>query len=282
MRNSPLAIGQVIDNVRYGRAVVTAIHGEQQPETIKKLAGVISTGGKASFDIVYFDSVRVKMVPESIVCGGQPWTVYDEILSPEELLSVINAAVEREEKAEQEKAAATAAYAVEKSRLRECPKYAFLKKMEDNKGSEVALVAGNIRKELKKEFPSVKFSVTSQHGTAVNIKWTDGPTKEAVSNITSKYQEGRFNGMEDIYEYNTSPFNDIFGGAKYIFWERKHTDELKAKAIELARKKFGSNAVPEHATVELYNKGGFWAIGREYFYNGLESEIGRILAELEA
>lgn len=88
--------------------------------------------------------------------------------------------------------------------------------------------------------------------------------------------------MEDIYEYNTSPFNEIFGGAQYVFDERSYSDEMIAKAIVHAREKFGVNAVPEHATVELYKQGGFWEIGRDYFYNGLNAEIHRILAELKA
>ncbi|MDM2765773.1 LPD29 domain-containing protein [Citrobacter sp. Cpo150] len=282
MRNSPLVVGQIVENVRNGRAVVTAIHGTQKPESVHSVGGMIVTGGNASFDLVYFDAVRSYQVPESIVCGGLAWSVLDDVVSQDEIDSLLTSAAAREDKEAREKAEADAAYALEKCRLRESTKYAHLKKKEDNKGSECALVAANIRIELKKEFPGVKFSVTSRHYTCVTIKWTDGPTKESVEAITSKYKDGHFNGMEEIYEYNTSPFNEIFGGAQYVFDERSYSDEMIAKAIVHAREKFGVNAVPEHATVELYKQGGFWEIGRDYFYNGLNAEIHRILAELKA
>ena len=36
-----------------------------------------------------------------------------------------------------------------------------------------------IRAQLKRRFAGVTFSVRSSHGTSVDIKWTDGPTKSA-------------------------------------------------------------------------------------------------------
>jgi hypothetical protein len=83
--------------------------------------------------------------------------------------------------------------------------------------------AVNIRIELKREFPTVKFSVKIEHrgSSSININWTDGPTTEQVKKITGKYNQGNFNGMEDIYEYNKAIWPDIFGGARYVF-ENRH------------------------------------------------------------
>ena len=87
--------------------------------------------------------------------------------------------------------------------------------------------AVNIRIELKKAFPTVKFAVTIEHrgSSSINIGWTDGPTTDQVKEITGKYQEGNFNGMEDIYEYSNNLFCDVFGGARYVFRNR-HNSEM--------------------------------------------------------
>jgi len=93
----------------------------------------------------------------------------------------------------------------------------------------------NIRIELKREFPKTKFSVTTTRGTgSIRINWTDGPTVEKVVKITGKYQEGNFNGMEDIYEYDhDNLFAVVFGGAQYVFENRAESREL---IIETAKK----------------------------------------------
>ncbi len=95
--------------------------------------------------------------------------------------------------------------------------------------------AENIRTELKREFPGVKFSVRieTRGSSSINIGWTDGPTTEQVKKITDKYQQGNFNGMEDIYEYNRENlWCDVFGGAKYVFENRHESPELIARAAK--------------------------------------------------
>ncbi len=44
-----------------------------------------------------------------------------------------------------------------------------------------------MRAELKKEFPTVKFSITSERST-VNVRWIDGPTEKQVECIVGKYR----------------------------------------------------------------------------------------------
>lgn len=112
---------------------------------------------------------------------------------------------------------------------------------ERNKGykSNQAAAAAAIKAELKKVFPLIKFSVTSESfsgGDSVNISWTDGPQRDAVENITGKYQYGHFNGMEDIYE-NTNSRDDI-PQAKYVSEHRTISEELtESVKIELTKLK---------------------------------------------
>ena len=97
--------------------------------------------------------------------------------------------------------------------------------------------AKNIRLELKRAFPGIKFSVTSQvytGGDSVDIGWELGPTTKEVEAITGKYQEGHFNGMEDIYEENRDNiWPDIFGGAKYVSENRHEGGALNIVAAAL-------------------------------------------------
>jgi hypothetical protein len=79
--------------------------------------------------------------------------------------------------------------------------------------------AKNIRVELKKAYQMIKFSVRSSsysNGNSIDIGYFDGPTAKRVEQIANKYESGYFNGMEDIYEYQSSTWTDVFGEAKYI------------------------------------------------------------------
>lgn len=100
------------------------------------------------------------------------------------------------------------------------------------------LAAKNIRTELKRAFPGVKFSITSKSysgGNSVDIHWTDGPTSKEVEAITSKYQQGSFDGMTDSYDYDSDRcWTDVFGGAKYVQEQRDVTAEAyHAAAVRL-------------------------------------------------
>jgi hypothetical protein len=74
-----------------------------------------------------------------------------------------------------------------------------------------AKAAREIRKELKANFPNVKFSVKSKNyssGNSIDVTYTDAITRDKVAAIVDKYQYGSFNGMEAIYE-NTNVNEDI-------------------------------------------------------------------------
>lgn len=129
------------------------------------------------------------------------------------------------------------------------PDYAHLTICKHGGGVEAAK---NLRKDLKKHFPGVKFSVRSDYDS-VYVKWVDGPTRAMVEAIANRYQSGSFNGMEDIYEFSHSPFTTLFGGAKYVSCSRDLSDELEAATFESLRRRY-----PEAPTLEDYKRGHLW------------------------
>lgn len=112
--------------------------------------------------------------------------------------------------------------------------------------SSSANCASAIREELKKEFPSVKFSVKSSNfsgGDSVRISWENGPTTLEVSSITSKYQYGRFDGMTDMYEYSNS--REDLPQSKYVQTQREISEEINNIVFEALRG-FYSDDTPDH------------------------------------
>jgi uncharacterized FlaG/YvyC family protein len=105
---------------------------------------------------------------------------------------------------------------LEKEKLKE--EYPYLK--------EGATASQNIKKELKRAYPNVKFSVRSD-GNSVRIEWIDGVTEQQVENIANKYEMGKFDSMADMYEYKDEgrTFRKLFGGANYIFTNREYSEK---------------------------------------------------------
>ena len=97
-----------------------------------------------------------------------------------------------------------------------------------------ALVGKNIRRELKDKFPDHKFSVKTEiysGGSSVRVEWNDGLTEQMIYDVIKKYQEGSFNGMIDMYEYNDNDFHKIYGGVRYAFANRHYSREVYLRAI---------------------------------------------------
>jgi hypothetical protein len=82
-----------------------------------------------------------------------------------------------------------------------------------------------IRQILKANFPSIKFSVTSDHNS-VNIRYTDGVTTKEVEALVKDFQYGHFNGMEDIYEYIN--VNKDIPQVRFLFVNRDMSDNVEA------------------------------------------------------
>jgi hypothetical protein len=230
-----IQIGQKIYSILYGGryGVVYAIHGEQRP------SGIVSYGGNATFDIVFKNGTETKMLPESILHGVQ-WQIFDEVVSADEIKQmrelaaseIVRKAAEAKEKFQKFSAAVEA--------LRANPAYGALQQTGQGKSIYCTkLAAINIRRQLKAEFPGVKFSVRTNDCEAVRVVWMDGPTGAEVRSIVQKYQRGYFDGMNDIYEYTSSPWTAVFGSAKYVNEQRQHSVEALTKAVETVCKEHG-------------------------------------------
>lgn len=113
----------------------------------------------------------------------------------------------------------------------------------------------NIRIELKRLFPKTKFSVTTDRfagGDAIRIRWVDGPTTEAVEQVSHKYEAGSFDGSCDLYTYNDTQWTEAFGDAKYITTTRDFSDSTITATIEELAAEFHDGDKP---TVEDFKQG---------------------------
>lgn len=137
-------------------------------------------------------------------------------------------------------------------------------------GSDRVTAAKNIRIELKAAFPGVKFSVTGRcfsGGDSIDVSWTDGPLAEEVNKITKKYQDGSFNGMEDIYEYNKdNSFTNAHGSAKYVQTHREMSDEARAVIIAKIEERTGKPFNMNYDYNEGKGGGAMWGSMLIYRY----------------
>ncbi len=267
-KGSEIVVGQRIYSGLYGgrEGVVYRIEGEQKPETIKCLnEGVGIICRNANIYVVFHNGTK-SCVPEGIIRGVQ-WKIFNSIADVTEIDALLAYAdlvgIRRMNEEEQRKIAQED----EKKRIKEA--YSYLIKQKESKFTQWSLGAKNIRIELKHVFPKIKFSVKTESysgGCSINIKWTDGPNERQVKEITSKYQYGHFDGMNDIYEYTDEVWTDIFGGAKYVFENRIYSDELIKKAIQLA-------GYEHEITVEDWKQGRVYDYSKRHWINDELEEI---------
>ena len=155
-------------------------------------------------------------------------------------------------------------------------RFDYLKPATDN---ALVSAAKNIRIELKRAWPGLKFSVTSERfsmGDAIRIHWTDGPTTRQVDALANKYKAGSFDGMEDIYNYTDSGFNALFGDAKYISTSRQNSDAAIVAALATVARKFGAAPL----SLEAYRAGGAWQ-WQTHDGHRLDSEVHSAMSEAD-
>src|SRR3990167_7466408 len=61
-----------------------------------------------------------------------------------------------------------------------------------------------VRTALRDAFPGVKFSVRSDTyagGASIRVRWTDGPTSDAVERVAGVFAGADFDGMVDLKVY---------------------------------------------------------------------------------
>lgn len=94
-----------------------------------------------------------------------------------------------------------------------------------------------IRAALKTAFPGVKFSVRCSRGSAINVRWTDGPTVDDVRAITQLYRGGGFDGMQDLrYSVQTVLSTDdgaelVQFSADFVFEQREISPAARAQIV---------------------------------------------------
>lgn len=127
-----------------------------------------------------------------------------------------------------------------------------------------ALAAENIRRELARAFPGVRFRVVVQRfadGESVNVRWTDGPSTAEVGAIAGKYQWGLLP--------DRAGWTEVFGEAKTVLLFRSWSANTKAvlvsyfeshrdnteSPIHRARRLFDAASIPARATVAGVERG---------------------------
>ncbi|MGK0688659.1 LPD29 domain-containing protein [Serratia marcescens] len=279
IENKSLKVGQAVytNLYGYGRGVIFGVHGEPLPENVINFPGnEMVHGERIDLDIVFHCGKILRKVSESILLGVQ-WKICDDVCTPSELDEILSAALQEEHRNEKAKKDMKEVFEAEVQRLKFLPDFSHLKKVENNNSSVAAVVSSNIRLLLKKNFSGVKFFVKKVSYNSISVRWIDGPTCDKVEEITRKFKSGYFNSMEDVYEYNESPFNVVYGGINFISIDRDYSDELIEKAISLCRITYGDK-VPEWADVDSYKKGKLFTVNvNPLFNNNLQSEIRLML-----
>ncbi|OZB79028.1 MAG: hypothetical protein B7X29_02450 [Halothiobacillus sp. 13-55-115] len=138
-----------------------------------------------------------------------------ELATPEEIAALITGCAIAKAQAESARTAAAEAFTAAVEHLKTDYQYSHL-----TQGQGPGVAAKNIRAELKKAFPKVKFSVRKSSYDAINVIIPKGAgieCKEIEKAVTDKYEAGYFNGMEDIYEFSRTPWSEVFGSVKYVF-----------------------------------------------------------------
>ncbi len=222
-----------------GEGVIFAIHGVQTPETVRSLGGGAGVmGGHAKFDVVFHNGHISKAVPEAIVRGIQ-WQIHDEKADAEEIAQLLEHAERVRIEEERAKQAAAEAFAAGVARLKADPTLSHLTQGDDVYSG--LLAAKNMRAALRVAFPRVKFSVRKSHYGSVAISWTDGPTEKEVEAVVGRHKGGYFDGMEDIYKHEATPFVVVFGGAEYVSTYRQHSEQLIGRAIDRVFDEYAGN-----------------------------------------
>ena len=104
------------------------------------------------------------------------------------------------------------------------------KKEEALKGktkSTVATAAGMIKAMLKKDYPSIKFSVKSDYfanGNSIDVNWVDGIPESAIDSFLRQFEYGSFDGMTDCYNYDNK---HDYPQTKYVMAHRNISNEKR-------------------------------------------------------
>lgn len=110
-----------------------------------------------------------------------------------------------------------------------------------------------IKSVLKNEF-NYNFSVKKRHYDTYNVTYVDGISEDKVEEVLSKLEKGFFDPSQDLYIYNNKSNTAI---AKYIFVDRKMSEETKKEILEEIKRDWGDN-IENLSPVEQYKKLGMY------------------------
>lgn len=178
---------------------------------------------------------------------------------------------ERERLQEEEERAQAAEQArkdmlLEVERLRGAAEFQHLQQIGEYQPT--ASVAKNIRRDLKKHFPKVKFSVRKGSYDNVEVSWVNGPTKEQVKNVIGKYKNKYLDESLDFSNYTPSAWNKVFGGTGSLFYDRCIDDDFISVVLGIINSKMGLDL-----SISIYHQNEYLPIGCTNLANLVWEEV---------
>jgi hypothetical protein len=194
-------------------------------------------GGIYGQKCVFLESGRESTVSKQSIDGPGGWKTKGRVLSTDELIDAVNKAranrvrLDAEAKVKADDKAAKDA----ETKARILGDYPYLEARATSKKSDHALAAANLKRELARMFPGVKFSIRSESysmGCSVNVDWTDGPLTEKVQAVCNKYRDHDFDGMTDSTSYEPTNWTETFGNANHVMANRHESAALLQEASD--------------------------------------------------
>jgi len=111
--------------------------------------------------------------------------------------------------------------------------------------TRVAILASELRRNLKDRFPNCKFSVRSRNGSmesCIDVYWTDGPKKDDVESIANNFESIDRDQWGEI----------LSGGNRFVFCKRSFSEETKKRIFDDLKSKY---ALLDNLEYNNYNRG---------------------------
>lgn len=200
-----------------GDGIVFAIHGEQRPETVR-FEGIAVMGGNAEFGVVFANGHILPKVSEAIIRCEQ-WDLLPGVAGVAEIADALrHAEAVREQKAAN---AAQQAAELERRRLALIAEHGhWLRPLVPGKPTRVVQGADNLREELARAFPEVRFSVRSRGGVmkdCIVVTWRGEPASTEVGVFADKYAMQRWDPkLQESVLIPDNAWAAAFGGAHFI------------------------------------------------------------------
>ena len=97
--------------------------------------------------------------------------------------------------------------------------------------TRVAILASELRRNLKDKFPNCKFSVKSCNysmGSSIYVYWTDGPKKDDVESIANNFESIDRDQWGEI----------LSGGNRFVFCNHSFSEETKKLVFDDLKSKY--------------------------------------------